>query len=69
MVIPVVNRIEEEWTDGRVLRLNVIHETVKMYADSLQIKYTPTFILFDEKGREMKRWVGTAPELTDLPGG
>ena len=63
-----MNRIEEEWTSGRVLRLNVSSEIVKMYADSLEIKYTPTFILFDAKGREMKRWVGTAPKLTDLPG-
>ena len=68
MVIPAVGRIEEEWTSGRVLRLNVSSETVKMYADSLEIKQTPTFILFDQKGREIKRWVGTAPKLTDLPG-
>jgi hypothetical protein len=41
----------------------------KQYAEQAGVETTPTFILFDASGRELRRWVGEAPGLGDLPGG
>ena len=67
IVIPVVNRIANNWTTGRVLRLNLVDEINKAYAESREVVDTPTFILYDESGVERVRWVGQAPALEDLP--
>lgn len=57
------------WLAGRVLRLNVILAVNQQYAEQLGVTTTPTFILFDAAGNEQQRWVGEAPELTELPNG
>jgi hypothetical protein len=67
IVIPVVDRIAESWTVGRTLRLNLVVEVNKDYAESLGVVDTPTFILFDALGREQERWVGDAPTMEELP--
>lgn len=67
IVIPVVDRIKESWTAGRTLRLNLVVEVNKEYAESLDVVDTPTFILFDYLGREQKRWVADAPTVEELP--
>ena len=68
MVMPVVNRIADEWENGRVLRLNVSFEFIQVYASQVGVEQTPTFILFDAQGEEMQRWVGSAPDWDELPG-
>lgn len=67
MLIPAVSRLAQEWTVGKVLRLNLSFEANQRYAKRLGVTTTPTFILFDGKGQEQARWVGTAPTLADLP--
>jgi thioredoxin-related protein len=62
--------LTEEWKDGRVLRLNILVNAANMaYYEKLGVKETPMFILFDGRGKEIKRWAGAAPgthELADL---
>ncbi|HEV3143143.1 MAG TPA: hypothetical protein VGZ47_04585 [Gemmataceae bacterium] len=60
--------IEEQWKSGRVVRLNTISEVTKKYAEKINVKDTPTFILFDAEGKEQRRWSREAPKLADLPG-
>ncbi len=67
IVIPVVNRIAEDWTAGRVVRLNLITDINKAIAEKLEVTDTPTFILFDAQGNELERWVRDAPPLEELP--
>jgi thioredoxin-related protein len=67
LVFPAVYGISQNWTAGRTLRLNLTSDVNKEYADSLGVKTTPTFILFDASGNELAWWVGEAPELEDLP--
>jgi hypothetical protein len=62
-----VNRLEEDWVNGRIIRLNTIDQINKAYADSIGVETTPTFILFDASGKEQQRWVSTAPTLEELP--
>jgi thioredoxin-related protein len=61
-----VSRIGQEWTTGRVLNLNLSSGVNKEYADKIGVSTTPTFILFDPSGKELNRWVGTAPNASDL---
>ena len=67
MVLPVVNRIEEGWQSGRVLRLNIAYPFVQEYSEKVAVERTPTFILFDAEGEEIGRWVGVAPDWEELP--
>jgi DTW domain-containing protein YfiP len=62
-----VSGISRSWKGGRVLRLNTAAEVNRSYAEQIGVKDTPTFILFDGSGREQRRWVREAPELTELP--
>jgi hypothetical protein len=68
VVMPVVNRITNEWQAGRVLRLNMSFPGIRAYAKQMEVVKTPTFIVLDENGREMMRWVGEAPDWSALPG-
>jgi hypothetical protein len=64
-----VSRISEQWSSGRVLRLNLPRSEVnRQYAETLGATTTPTFILFDASGNEQRRWVEEAPALQELPG-
>ena len=62
-----MSRIAEEWKTGRVLRLNTVSEVTKQYADQIGVTDTPTFILFDPSGRELRRWSREAPTMAELP--
>jgi hypothetical protein len=62
-----VSRVIEEWKGGRVLRLSLSSTVNQEYAKSIGAERTPTFVLFDAQGREVKRWVDAAPSPGELP--
>ncbi|MFK7800502.1 MAG: hypothetical protein AB8G95_02615 [Anaerolineae bacterium] len=62
-----MSRIESTWAAGTVLRLNMITEVNEAYAERLNVKTTPTFILFNAAGFEQDRWLLETPLLEDLP--
>lgn len=62
-----MDRISAKWESGRVLQLNMSYPVVQDYASQLNVERTPTFILFDRQGQEMQRWVGSPPDLDELP--
>jgi len=62
-----VSGIAKNWKTGRVVRLNTISEINKKYAEKINVKDTPTFILFDAGGKEQRRWNREAPKLAELP--
>ena len=56
---PVVDGIESEWKDRlTVIRLDIQDDNGSTLARELGAIYTPTFVLFDEQGRERLRSVG-----------
>lgn len=64
-----MERLDEEWTTGTVVTLDVMDSRIREYGDSVGFEVTPTFILFDAAGNELQRWVGRAPALAELPAG
>ncbi len=56
---PVVDGIEREW-QGRmsVIRLDIQEPPGRTLSREMGALYTPTFILFDSRGRELLRSVG-----------
>ncbi len=58
--------IIESWKEGRVIRLNTDSDVTRQYAERVGVRETPTFLLFDSRGQELRRWVGQVPALTDL---
>jgi hypothetical protein len=64
-----VSGLTDSWKAGRILRLNLFFsETVNdRFAKEMKVERTPTYILFDAQGEEVKRWVDKAPALADLP--
>jgi len=64
---PAVSRLQNQWTFGRVLRLNILSTVNKEYAKTIGVERTPTFLLFDAQGQELRRWLDKAPRLDELP--
>ena len=64
-----MERLDEEWTTGTVVTLDVMDSGIREYGDEMGFEVTPTFILFDAAGNELQRWVGHAPALAELPAG
>ena len=62
-----MSRLAEQWKSGRVLRLNTANEVNKHYAEQIGVANTPTFILFDAAGGEIRRWSSEAPTVMELP--
>jgi thioredoxin-related protein len=63
-----VSRLTEEWKNGRIIRVNLTFSKVnKEYAERLNVNVTPTFILFDAKGKEEGRWTSKVPTAGELP--
>ena len=55
----VVDGIESEWKDRlTVIRIDIADDNGRALGRQLGAIYTPTFILFDEQGRERLRSVG-----------
>lgn len=65
---PLVQRLEREWMDGQVVTLDVMDPQIRQYGAEVGFEVTPTFILFDVQGNELRRWVGRAPRLEELQG-
>jgi thiol-disulfide isomerase/thioredoxin len=58
-VRPVVDGIESEWKDRlTVIRLDIQDDNGSALGRELGAIYTPTFVLFDEQGRERLRSIG-----------
>ncbi len=66
---PLVQRLDEQWTGGKIVTLDVMDPQIRQFGDSVGFEVTPTFILFDAAGTEVQRWVGRAPALQELPFG
>jgi hypothetical protein len=62
-----VSRIEEAWTAGQVLLLDMANHGTRDYGAQVGFQFTPTFILYDAAGDEVRRWQGRPPELAELP--
>jgi thioredoxin-related protein len=63
-----VDRLEQDWTAGRVMRVDVLTPAGRAFADRHAFQGTPTFVLFDANGNEVRRWQGSPPALSELPG-
>ncbi|MEA3337058.1 MAG: hypothetical protein U9R25_14200 [Chloroflexota bacterium] len=61
-----MQRLEDQWTDGRVVTLDVMDPQIRRFAEDVGFEVTPTFILYDAQGNELNRWVGKAPALEEL---
>jgi hypothetical protein len=63
-----VSRLGSQWKSGRILSLNLfLDEVNKQVAGDFKVRRTPTYILFDRDGREVKRWVSEQPRVEELP--
>jgi len=63
---PLVQRLERSWSDGQVVTLDVMDPQIRQFGYEVGFEVTPTFILFDAQGEELARWVGRAPNLSEL---
>jgi thioredoxin-related protein len=64
---PAVSRLQQEWKGGTLVQLEMENAFVREFAKSVNFEATPYFILFDGQGKELKRWRGKAPALSELP--
>ena len=56
---PIVNGLEEEWGDQvLVVQVDIHAEENQTLLSSLDVQFTPTFVLYDLKGQEVWRSVG-----------
>jgi hypothetical protein len=62
---PVVDRLQAEWKTGRVLRVDILTPIGREFARQHDFVGTPTFVLFDGSGTEVKRWQ-RSPGLSEL---
>ena len=63
---PIVDRLEQDWTTGQIVRVDILTPVGREFADQHAFQGTPTFVLFDGTGNEVRRWRGRPPELKDL---
>ncbi len=63
---PVVDGLEREWRAGKVIRLDVLTPVGREFGRLHDFQFTPTFILFDGGGVEVRRWQGRPPALSEL---
>jgi hypothetical protein len=60
--------LTRSWTFGRIVRLNLLLARAnEAFARELGVERTPTYVLFDAAGQEVKRWVGRVPAAAELP--
>jgi len=64
-----VQRLDEEWSAGQIVTLDVMDAAIREFGDQVGFEVTPTFILYDAAGNEINRWVGRAPGLEELTNG
>ncbi|NJM40268.1 MAG: hypothetical protein HC853_05645 [Anaerolineae bacterium] len=46
-----------------MIQLNMMNPTTREFGAEVGFQFTPTFILFDGEGKELKRWRTQPPEL------
>jgi thioredoxin-related protein len=63
---PIVDRLEQDWTTGQIVRVDVLSSVGREFANRHDFQGTPTFVLFDGAGNEVQRWRGRPPELEEL---
>jgi len=63
---PAVDGLEQHWTSGQVIRVDILTSIGRAFADKHQFIGTPTFVLFDSTGNEVKRWQ-QPPKIDELP--
>lgn len=51
---------------GRVLLLDMANPGTCAFGAEVGFQLTPTFILFDAQGNEVKRWQGRPPPVSEL---
>jgi thioredoxin-related protein len=51
-----VDGLQAAWKNGRVLRVDILTPAGREFARRHDFVSTPTFVLFDGGGREVKRW-------------
>jgi hypothetical protein len=62
-----VDELERNWSNGQLIRLDILSEPAREFGRAHGFEFTPTFILFDGDGNELRRWVGRPPMLEELP--
>jgi hypothetical protein len=62
-----VDRLPAEWKTGRVLRVDILTPLGREFARQHDFVGTPTFVLFDGQGQEIKRWQ-RPPSVSELEG-
>jgi len=56
---PIVDGIERVHEGKlKVIRLNIQEPAGEALLERYDFRFTPTFIFFDEDGKELQRWVG-----------
>lgn len=61
-----MKRLEKQWDEGQLVTLDVLDPQIRDFADQVGFEVTPTFILFDGQGNEVRRWVGRVPDAGEL---
>ena len=60
-----MDRLQSDWKTGRVLRVDILTPIGREFARRHDFVGTPTFVLFDGTGTEIKRWQ-QPPALNEL---
>jgi hypothetical protein len=60
-----VDSLQAEWKTGHVLRVDILTPVGREFARQHDFVGTPTFVLFDSQGKEIKRWQAPPP-LSEL---
>ena len=63
---PVVDGLARSWTQGQILRLDILTPVGREFGRLHGFQSTPTFVLFNGDGREVARWLGRPPSLSEL---
>jgi hypothetical protein len=63
---PIVDGLERDWKTGHILRLEFTDPPVRAFGAQVGFETTPTFILYDGTGRELRRWISSPPGLDEL---
>jgi hypothetical protein len=50
-----------------VVRLNLASEVNRQWAERVGVTDTPSFVLFNRSGKELRRWTSQAPAPSELP--
>jgi len=51
-----VDRLQSDWQTGQVLRVDILSPVGREFARRHDFTGTPTFVLFDGEGAQLKRW-------------